>query len=609
MQRIRWKLAAFVLLLLPLLWAQGTVSATLTQLGTSGTVYVIQFNWTGDTGGNVPVTAAGNLPAVQGYEITQIECAPGTPQPSATYSVAVLDAGNVDVLAGAANAVSGGQAQTFNAASSTPPLQGTLRLQVTNNTINGAKGVVYVFLQKPGTLSAKKIRGMGSGGGGAFTADWLTLANAPFMDARRYRFAPQAPGGNLIAGSNTITLQPCPIGVNGSDPNHYLYISGGTGTAESVLITGGGCVSGNASSTVTFTAANSHSGAWTVQSASGGIQEAICALPAAGGLVGAPISVTLYANVNACGKTLPRVSKQAGVTLSGSFTILGGPSTGTTVPENFLTVASWATAYDVNRTTLGAFPISYQQPGFAATTYAIDIPAGAVGGTHNAFSGYARTKQPGANAVGIFGYALAAAAYPASAWGANFMVDNCAVDPGTSCVGNGGSQANLWGIEVDMGSRAPGIGIGLGIDLVTAMNAPPTAYSAALRTTIVGGSVPWTYGLMIDAATTSSAALWIRAVSGGTGASNSQPIWISGRASDGSARTAVEYVDSAGNVFLLSGNPGSGFIFEDATGAAAFSAGPTGFTVPFLKATTGVRYVCVDVSGRLISQGAPCTGT
>jgi len=90
-----------------------------------------------------------------------------------------------------------------------------------------------------------------------------------------YKFAPQSPGGTLAAGSQVITLAPVPNGVNGADANHWLYIAGGTGAAEAVLITGGTAVSGAASGTVIVTCANAHSGAWTIASATAGIQEGI----------------------------------------------------------------------------------------------------------------------------------------------------------------------------------------------------------------------------------------------------------------------------------------------------------------------------------------------
>jgi hypothetical protein len=63
-----------------------------------------------------------------------------------------------------------------------------------------------------------------------------------------------------------------------------IHPSGGTVTIgpEAVLITGGTCKSGAASGTVVFTPANSHSGAWTVRSATAGIQEAINAAQTSG---------------------------------------------------------------------------------------------------------------------------------------------------------------------------------------------------------------------------------------------------------------------------------------------------------------------------------------
>ena len=92
----------------------------------------------------------------------------------------------------------------------------------------------------------------------------------------------RSPGGTLAIGPNTVTLALCPSGVSGTNTNHYLYISGGTGPAEAVLITGGTCVADGASGNIQFTAANAHSGAWQIGSATAGIQEAIWALDVPG---------------------------------------------------------------------------------------------------------------------------------------------------------------------------------------------------------------------------------------------------------------------------------------------------------------------------------------
>jgi hypothetical protein len=100
------------------------------------------------------------------------------------------------------------------------------------------------------------------------------VAPPQLLSTSTYDFASQAPGGSLTAGIGaSVTLTPCPLGVNGGDTNHYLYISGGSGTAEAVLLAGGSCTSGAATGSVIFTPANSHSGAWTIKSASSGIKE------------------------------------------------------------------------------------------------------------------------------------------------------------------------------------------------------------------------------------------------------------------------------------------------------------------------------------------------
>lgn len=105
------------------------------------------------------------------------------------------------------------------------------------------------------------------------------VANLGTYDAREFDFvrtSGKGASGNLsTAGVKTVTLRPVPLGVNGADTNHYVYISGGTGTAEAVLITGGAAVSGAASGTLTFTTANTHTGSWKVTSATAGIQEAV----------------------------------------------------------------------------------------------------------------------------------------------------------------------------------------------------------------------------------------------------------------------------------------------------------------------------------------------
>jgi hypothetical protein len=87
----------------------------------------------------------------------------------------------------------------------------------------------------------------------------------------------QTPTDSLAtAGSNTIHLSPCPMGIDtGNNVNrpYYVYVAG-TGTAEAALVTGGTCTSGAASGTVVVTTTGAHSAGYSVGSSTSGIQDA-----------------------------------------------------------------------------------------------------------------------------------------------------------------------------------------------------------------------------------------------------------------------------------------------------------------------------------------------
>jgi len=108
------------------------------------------------------------------------------------------------------------------------------------------------------------------------------------------------PGGSLTTGVQaTVTLTPCPVGVDTTSYQMYfMYVQGGGGTSEPVLTQGGTCTPGASSGTVIFTPTYSHSSGYTLGSASSGIQEAIndaCGLPTAGNAINANAHVVLPA--------------------------------------------------------------------------------------------------------------------------------------------------------------------------------------------------------------------------------------------------------------------------------------------------------------------------
>ena len=112
-------------------------------------------------------------------------------------------------------------------------------------------------------------------------APGVGVAYAPLVNTVNYSWTqtpnslnPNVPRSGLNPGSNIVTLQPCPQGVNGADVWHYLYVSG-TGTPEVVLITGGSCVSGAASGTLEFTASRAHPRGYSIGTATDGVQEAV----------------------------------------------------------------------------------------------------------------------------------------------------------------------------------------------------------------------------------------------------------------------------------------------------------------------------------------------
>jgi len=149
--------------------------------------------------------------------------------------------------------------------------------------------------------------------------------------ASDYSFPAQTPAAALTAGVDaTITFTPCSLGLNWNNPagSNSLYITDAVGGNETVTIkpTGPGTATSGASTgtlTLTGITLNHTAGNWTIASATGGVQEAVCALPAAGGEVVISASTMLYANVGWCGKTTGSVRKMPGVVVGGAFTVLG----------------------------------------------------------------------------------------------------------------------------------------------------------------------------------------------------------------------------------------------------------------------------------------------
>jgi hypothetical protein len=107
----------------------------------------------------------------------------------------------------------------------------------------------------------------------AAAADAGPLATNLIRSATDFNWR-QSPSSSLSsAGSNSVTLDPCPPGVIAAESAYYVYISG-AGTPEAARVTGGSCKGDGHAGTLEFTTVHAHPSGYVIGSASGGIQEA-----------------------------------------------------------------------------------------------------------------------------------------------------------------------------------------------------------------------------------------------------------------------------------------------------------------------------------------------
>ena len=97
---------------------------------------------------------------------------------------------------------------------------------------------------------------------------------ASTLNPNLYNFAAVSPSTPLIAGNTTVTFPQVPVGMNGSDFMHNVYVSGGTGPSEACAIAGGTGTSGQVNGQIILNCPHAHSGGYAVTSASAGFAEA-----------------------------------------------------------------------------------------------------------------------------------------------------------------------------------------------------------------------------------------------------------------------------------------------------------------------------------------------
>jgi hypothetical protein len=241
-------IALLVFAAAPRAGAAGSVTAALSTMGV-GPNYFLKLTWTGDAStGAVPATVVSTTTLdarVQGYQIQTVEIVPGTPAPTAAYAVTLVNGNGIDVLAGAAASLSASVPAAFSITAA--PLNGTLTLNISGQSVAGAQGAIFVYFAPPASVRR-------SSGGGSVQAAETFEYNLCTRDNTQ---------GNWGAGG--FTFQGVSITGSADDnPCYYQFPSNGTGYAVLHHLLPASWNSG-AGITVTLLWAGNYSGTGNVQ--------------------------------------------------------------------------------------------------------------------------------------------------------------------------------------------------------------------------------------------------------------------------------------------------------------------------------------------------------
>ena len=127
--------------------AAASVAVSGSPIG-NGTNWLVVLSWTADGTGAVPATSVGlNQWQIAGYVPTTVEVKPGSPAPTAGYSLTIADPSGVDILGGTASSLSSTLSQSFSPSSTAPPLD-TFTVTIAGQSVANARGTIYLFLAK-----------------------------------------------------------------------------------------------------------------------------------------------------------------------------------------------------------------------------------------------------------------------------------------------------------------------------------------------------------------------------------------------------------------------------------------------------------------------------
>jgi hypothetical protein len=111
---------------------------------------VLRFDWTAASDGSVPSNTTGDSVTnmIKGWYIYAIRTIPGSPSPTDNYDVDINDAFGNNTINDVSDNCDTTNAEWFYPSKIAIPVDGALTLAVSNNYVNGAKGIVKLYLVK-----------------------------------------------------------------------------------------------------------------------------------------------------------------------------------------------------------------------------------------------------------------------------------------------------------------------------------------------------------------------------------------------------------------------------------------------------------------------------
>lgn len=244
----KWAAIAIFNALAAAAFGAGTCTYTLGPLGPTA-LYKMTFTCTGDAStGSFPSTTVSNVQTsvIQGYHVQTVLFLPGSTAPTNGYAATVVNSVSVDYLSGQASSLSSTTPNQYGMTASSPPIDNTVTLAITGNSVASANVTVVLYLA-PASYARQ---GSSSGGGSSGVSSFNTRTGAVTLGSGDVDTAlgftplanPMTTTDQLIgsAGNSGGTAAAVGLVSCANDGSHALVYSTGTHSFACASISGSG---------------------------------------------------------------------------------------------------------------------------------------------------------------------------------------------------------------------------------------------------------------------------------------------------------------------------------------------------------------------------------